>query len=288
MNLFIFLSLLTFQTLAMDQIILDKHDPGDYSRREYAIEMLKLSLEKTIKRYGPYKITYSRRMTRNRALVELESGKISVYDAPTRQEWENRTIPIYIPLTKGLLSYRLLLITKANQFKFSNIKKIEDLQKLRAGLSSQWSTTKLLNSIGGFNIIEGNSYSTLFSMLAVDRFDYFIRGVNEIFGELDNIKNKFPEIIIDDKILLHIPMPMYFFVSKKFPLLAKRIEEGLLAAIDDGSFDRMFYKYHKENIIRAKLKNRTLFNIETPNISKNKKNTSSKFLLNLETLKAIK
>lgn len=285
--LILFLYLYT-NAYAIDQIIVDKHAPGKYSRRGYASQVLKLALDKTIKKYGQYTIIQTFRMTRNRALVQLQNGSISVYDAPTRNEWENKTIPIYIPLTKGLLGFRLLLIKSSNLSKFSRVDNINDLKKLSAGLSSQWSTTKVLKGIGGFKIVEGNSYNSLFTMLELGRFDYFIRGLNEVYGEYENVRTESPEIIIENKLLLHIPMPMYFFVSKKYPKIAKRIEEGLQIAIKDGSFDRMFYKYHKESILKANLRSRTLIDIGNPYYKRNKKYSNPKFWIDLKELKRIK
>ncbi|WP_372655613.1 substrate-binding periplasmic protein [Halobacteriovorax sp.] len=280
--------LLSLNSYALDKIYLDSPPSGDFSRRGYASELLTLSLEKTKKKYGPYEISHKEKMSRDRALREMQTGTINVYDAPTRNEWEEATIPIFIPLTKGLLSYRLLLIKEKDRFKFSNVKEVDDLINLKAGLGSQWSTTQVLKAIGGFQIVEGSSYEGLFTMLNAGRFDYFIRGVNEIFGEYENIKEKFEEIIIEQSLLLYIPMPMYFFVSKKHPELAKRIEEGLIIAINDGSFNETFLKHHKENIMKVDFKNRVFLNIGNPIYNKNIKYFGTKFWLDLESLRSIK
>ena len=49
------------------------------------------------------------------------------------------------------------------------------------------------------------------------------------------------EFMIEDSLMLHYPAPIYFFVNKKNTLLASRIERGLRIAMNDGSFDQLFF-----------------------------------------------
>jgi len=52
-------------------------------------------------------------MERDRLLIEMVRGEIvNVTAQATRDSWESRLIPIRIPMDKGILSYRILLIKK--------------------------------------------------------------------------------------------------------------------------------------------------------------------------------
>ncbi|WP_127717149.1 ABC transporter substrate-binding protein [Halobacteriovorax sp. HLS] len=286
--LVILLIFISTNIVALDKIILSGDDHGKYSRRSYPIEILKLALEKTQNKYGPYSISYTLKMTRDRALSQLKSGHINVHEAPTRTQWEKATIPILIPLTKGLLGYRLFFIRSKDQKLFSNIQNIEDLKKYKPGLGSQWSTTRVLKAVKGFDIVEGSTYEGLFAMLNSGRFDFFIRGVNEIYGEALNIETTYPEISIENDLIVNIPMPLYLFVSKKTPRLAQRIEEGILLAIDDGSFDEVFNKYHKESILKANFSKRRFIHIGNPLHEISKKYQGTKYWLSVEQLKKYK
>ena len=237
-------------------------------RHFYLNTVLNKALEKTRDTYGDFevKITISD-VQRERALLEIIKGeKINVHIAATQNRWEKNSIPVRIPILKGLLGYRLLLIKRQNQEKFSSINSVKELKKLKAGLNLHWTTTIAMSKLG-FNIIKGSNYEGLFKMLIRDRFDYFPRGVNEIFAEFDCRKKLMPDLKIEPRIALYLPQPTYIFVSPKYPELAKRIESGLQIMLKDGSLDKLFWKFNKTNIDKANLKNRTIFILKNPLLS---------------------
>jgi len=65
-------------------------------------------------------------------------------------------------------------------------------------------------------------------------------------------------------------MPFYFFVSPENKVLAKIIETGLERAIANGEFDKVFYgdKAIQDVLQKANMKNRTLFKLDNPLLSK--------------------
>lgn len=143
----IFLMIASFSNgYAYDEIkLLPGCVPTD-QRYNYPNSILKEALEATIDSDGPFKITFgSHAMARNRALPELITGEIvNVHVAATRDEWEKNTIPLRIPILKGLLGYRLLLVNKADLEKFKRIHDIESLKQLKAGSGNQISVSILM------------------------------------------------------------------------------------------------------------------------------------------------
>jgi len=238
-------------------------------RHLYNNALLKLALEKTKPHYGNFDIVFTLQGTqRNRALVEIMSGRrVNVHIVPTRPEWEEKTLPIRIPVLKGLLGYRLFLIKRHDIEKFGNIESLDQLKRLKAGLHQQWSTTEAMARLG-FQIVTGSNYEGLFTMLMADRFDYFPRGVNEIFREYNERFHHLPDMVIEPRLALCLPQPTYIFVSKKSPRLAQRIEAGLHHMILDGSFERLFRAYHESSLEQAGLANRKIFRVDNPMLSK--------------------
>jgi hypothetical protein len=88
------------------------------------------------------------------------------------------------------------------------------------------------------SVIGSPAYLPLFKMLAAKRFDYFPRGLYEVWNEAKIHADL--GLVIEKNIMLYYEAPFYFFVNKNNPQLADRIERGLKIAITDGSFEELF------------------------------------------------
>ncbi|MDJ0989550.1 MAG: hypothetical protein QNI85_06030 [Desulfobacterales bacterium] len=237
-------------------------------RHRYNNAILSTALDKTTTTHGDYELTMTLRGSqRERALVELVAGRlINVHIVPTRREWEAKTLPIRIPVAKGLLGYRLFLVKRQEIERFASIQSLEELKQMRAGLRQQWSTTLAMQALG-FEVMTGRSYEGLFRMLVHGRFDYFPRGINEIFEEYDRRRLDLLEMAIEPSKALCLPMPTYVFVSPKNPELAARIQAGLRMMIQDGSRDKLFWEYHRASIKQSDLAHRRIFRVDNPLLS---------------------
>ncbi len=207
----------------------------------FFLQVLQLALEKNVATDGPFVIEQHREhFSHKRFLSELsrENGAIDIIWTMNDKRREQELLPIKISLLRGLNSYRIFLIRKEDQEKFNSITTLQDLSKLAAGSGAIWPDTPILES-NGLPVITAAHYELLFTMLAAKRFDYFPRGLYEIWNEQQaNIDKQFS---IEQTLMLHYPAPIYFFVNKKNAALANRIERGLLLAMNDGSFDRLFF-----------------------------------------------
>lgn len=235
-------------------------------RFDYPFDVLCQALERTCPQDGDFEVRrYPEGLSRKRALAELELGAITAFSAPTRKEWEERAIPIRIPVRKGIMGYRLLMIRAADQPAFAKVASVGDLRKFRLGQGLQWSSAAAFRK-QGFTVHGSAEYEALFAMLMHDRFDYFPRTLNEVFTEFDLRKEKFPDMRIEDTLAIHMPLPYYFFVTPKRPDLAKRIERGLQAMVEEGSLDKLFFAFHGGHIERARLKGRRILEIANPDL----------------------
>lgn len=231
-------------------------------RSKYFIELMELALDKSGFTYkinpvplAPY--------TEKRSVAFLKSGTYSIHWLNTRHDYEEELLPIRIPLFKGLIGLRLLLIRTPDKNKFLNIASVNELKNMVALQGENWKDTSILKQ-NGFTLKTSTTFSTLLRMLSHKRGDYFPRGITEIQEELETFPNF--NLTINDSIALHYPAAYYFFVSKDNLQLKLAVEKGLNIAIKDGSFDEIFMKYFGEIILQANLKNRTIFHLSNPNM----------------------
>jgi len=255
---------------ALDTVIYPQSQSGYDTRYNDLIEILEVSLEKTRGEYGSYELRASDYlMNELRVIGETEKGiNVNIMWRGADTVLENRLIPIYIPTRRGILGYRIFLIRKEMQDEFSNIKKLEDLKKYFVGQGIEWPDVEVFKH-NGFKVVGGTAYEGLFGMLSLGRFDFFSRGVNEAYPEYEERKGLYKNLHVEEDLVLYYPWPYLFYISPKLPRIAERIEKGMQKMIEDGSLERIFEKYNGETIKKSDLKNRRIFRIENPNLSKN-------------------
>lgn len=206
---------------------------------EYFVRVLALAFSKTEATEGAVEIqAYPELLTGARFVSDLKSNKtINVMWHGTSAEREHDLIAVPISLTKDLNEYRVLLIRKQDQEKFSRIHSIADLRKFTAGSSIDWPSTDILKQ-NDLPVLTVANWSLLKGMLKMKRFDYISRNIFEVWEEAARHEND--GLVVEQSLLLHGGVPIYFFVSKANPNLAARIERGLRIAIADGSFEALF------------------------------------------------
>ncbi|HEY8941625.1 MAG TPA: diguanylate cyclase [Cellvibrio sp.] len=204
----------------------------------YFSRLLKLALEKTESTHGPFQIEEAeQRLVDKRLRTALIQGKVDVLWSSNSAEFEQQMLPVRISLLKELNNFRLLLIRNGDQPRFSAVDSLDDLRKLKGGMSAQWADAKVMRQ-NNLPLVEAVGYGKLFKMLAAGRFDYFSRGLYQIQPEV----NLYPELElqIEQELMLHYRNDVYFFVDKNNSALAERLETGLTVALADGSFDELF------------------------------------------------
>lgn len=248
-----------------DLVLVNKRHSDKDTRSIYPYEVLDKALAISVERYGDYEVQVADHLLpNNRTIDMLVDGEfLNVVMVVTTQEWEDKTLPIRIPLRKGVLAYRLLAVKESDAHKFAQIKSVADLQKFTVGLHRNWATWEIMNH-KGFLVGSGYSYEALFGMLNKGRFDYLPRGVHEIFDELEVRKNDFPELVVAPNIALYIPAPFYMFVSPKHPRLAERLTWALEKMVAEGILDSIFDRHFRDSIVKAKLCERIILNLGNP------------------------
>jgi ABC-type amino acid transport substrate-binding protein len=236
-------------------------------RYSYQWEILRAALERTSKKYGPYRMTPSVTMSERRQVFELKNatGRLTVMYLDSTPEHERDLLPVRIPVDKNLVGYRIFLIRKEDQAKFRSIKSLADLKKFTFGLGSDWIDVRIFRA-NHFKVVTGSNYDGLFHMLINKRFDIFSRGANEVMEEYVERKSQMPDLQIEETMMLYYPAPMYFWFSRsqEGEALARRVREGMTGMIADGTYDKIFKTYYGRAIEGLDLKHRKIFRITNP------------------------
>jgi ABC-type amino acid transport substrate-binding protein len=205
------------------------------------------------------------RMNQDRAFALLRSQDLDIYWSMTSAAREQGVIPVRIPLMKGLLGSRLLIIRKDSVGKFAQIKTLDDLKRnVSIGQGLDWPDTTIMTA-AGLRVVTSSSYETLFRMLKARRFDGIALGANEIDEELARQHDS--DLLIEKNLAVAYPAPVFFFVAPNKKALAERIEKGLHRMMEDGSFNAIFDKRWSKSLIANNLKNRLVFHLPNPLLS---------------------
>ncbi|WP_323813952.1 diguanylate cyclase [Cellvibrio sp. NN19] len=231
---------------------------ADDKRGHYPIELLKLALAKSGQDYYATPSKYNLSQWRTLRHLQLDKG-IDVVWTLSSPEREEELLPIRIPIDRGLLGWRLLLITQDKTQAFAQLDTEAQLKALIAGQGHDWPDFPILRN-NGYKVSPSSSYEGLFHMLIRGRIDYFPRSLTEIQPELDMHANM--PLAIAPNWVLHYPAPLYFFVRKDNVQLAAAIEQGLEVAIRDGSMRKLFTQHFASAIEQAQLQQRRVLHLQ--------------------------
>ncbi len=231
---------------------------------EYRWKLLELALARAGGTGETVKLApFTEDITQNRGMQLLQSGTIDVIALGTNAEREAHMLPIRIDILRGIVGYRLLVIRAADQARMARMNEQAVRKELTFGLNSQWADLPIMRA-NGLVVETSSSYENLFGMLVAGRFDAFPRGLNEARRELDERKQSYPQLAVEQGKALFFPYPVYFWVRKENVALARRIEQGLQAALADGSFRKLFESYHAAEIDMLAKGKRQVIRLDNP------------------------
>jgi hypothetical protein len=243
--------------------------PGGVSaedrRWDYVTDLLQLVLDKTKTGAEEAQVVRLPVMSEARRIVELNENRLDVAFGFASIKLEASGVAmIPIPLQKGLLGWRLLMVTPASAPRFANVRDLHSLQPLRAGFSKTFADYPIME-VNGLNMSPGSDYKGLFHMLRLDRSDYISRGIGEIDAEVSAMDGGNPgSLLIQPDLVIHYPGDTVFIVTPSKPALRLRIEKGLRLAMEDGSMDNLLNKYFASILKKSELQKRTIIELQNP------------------------
>ncbi|MCH8620397.1 transporter substrate-binding domain-containing protein [Undibacterium sp. TS12] len=234
---------------------------------EYMLEILRLAIKSSGQAYQLQPSDAP--MQQARAIYEMASGqgKVDLLWTMSTDEREAQLLPIRIPIDKGLIGWRVALLTAGNKAMFKNVRSVKELAAFTAGQELDWPDVGILKS-NGLPVSTSTSYEPLFTMLGAGRFDYFPRSVFEVQNEVDAHPGQ--NLHIDTHILLYYPSALYFFVTPRDPKMAEDLQNGLEEMIRNGSFEKIFQRFQQNFIRNLNLRQRTVIALRNPLLSPDK------------------
>lgn len=214
---------------------------GEENRQDtnyFYVGLLKLALTNTQDTHGPFELVQlEHHMGTERMRLMLEQGTdMDVIWSTSNTEREARFLAVEVNLLRGLNEYRALLVTDEGVEKFKGVQSLEQLRSIRVGSGDHWQDTIVLKH-NALPVVGFWDYETMIPMLKGKRFDYISRGMHEVWRE-----TRYNEgVTIVPNVILHYRLPVHYFVKKGNTALADRIEQGLVKAIEDGSYYDLFY-----------------------------------------------
>lgn len=253
---------LSFPSTAETKKIRVLYEEGADSIGTYCMGMLKLALSRIDHNYELDVITGN--YTPARIIEEVRSeGIVNILWGSGEREIEETLLPVRIPLYKGLLGHRVLIIRRGDQARFDHIQTLGDLKTIKLGQGATWADTRVLEH-NQLSVIRVNKYPSLFYMLDGARYDGFPRGLQEPWGEIAAWPQL--DLTVEKRLMLVYRMPFYLFVSRNNPQLAADLELGFNRAIADGSFDELFFNDPtvRDALSKADIKNRVVIPLDNP------------------------
>jgi hypothetical protein len=247
----------TFSFAAVWTINYPKQPVQNSIHSQYIVDVLELVLQKTGVRYELVESTDV--LLQGKAFKLLSNNRtVNVVWAMTDDKREEDFLPIRIPLYKGLIGWRVLLV---NPEKLSQL----ESSKLRDNYAVQgmdWPDLKILQA-NGFNVVSATNYDEAFTIMHRKQADMFPRSIIEVFGELAQ-----PELtkalVIEPNFVLQYPAATYFFVNQRDVILGRLLTTGLEMAVADGSFDKLFNATYLDMLHQLGLNKRTLLTLKNP------------------------
>lgn len=244
-------------TAAVWKITYPKQPIEDSIHVTYTIELLKLALEKTGVRF---EITPTDEITLQGKAFNLLSNNrsINIVWSMTNEQREADFLPIRVPIFKGLIGWRVLLVepNMLPKLERSNLREHSVVQGM------DWPDTKILQA-NGFNVVNATNYDEAFMIMHRSQAGMFPRSVIEVIAEMadDNLRR---DLMIEPNYVLQYPAAMYFFVNKRDKILARLLEQGFAKAMADGTFDALFNATYLPVLEELKVSQRTLVKLTNP------------------------
>ncbi len=249
---------------------------GDAEVFSYEISVLEMALSHADGDHKLEIVPYPN-SSQKRIIETLKSqpDKTNVFFTANSPERDSELLRVNIPLTRGLLGHRVLVIKKENLNKFEKLKSLKELQTLSIGSGLGWAENEILRA-AGFRIAEA-TYKRLWPMLDAGRFAAFHRGIQEYSIELDQRPEY--ELTTLPEVMITFPFDYFFFVSQKNRNLHDILEQGLLNAYNSGAFMENFKSHPAIRMAfeRGNINGRKAIQIDNPLLSDQVKSIPDRF-----------
>lgn len=238
---------------------------GDTGQSDYEVGLIKLALEKAGGGHT-MKIADTGDTNQSRMLEMLSTGDADfhVTFSGIDQERFDKLATVPIPMQRGLLGHRILIVSKDSKDAVMAVKTMDDLKQISIGSGTGWPDTEILEQ-AGFKV-ESSKYENLFKMVDGGRIQGYARGVAEPYSEVEARQGEMKNLTIDEHVMIVYPFDMFLFLNKDDTERYDILLTGLKNAYEDGSFLDYFENHPriKKVFEQAKIDDRLRFEIDNP------------------------
>lgn len=209
--------------------------------RDYARKVLKLALDRSGRPHAVETVRTEATLPRLMRLLESDpDAAITVHWAATEPDFEERLLAVRIPIDRGLVGYRVLLIRRDDAGRFADVRSLDDLKAFTLGQGFGWSHVDILRG-AGLRVEEIPDFDGLFRMVAAGNLDAVPRGATDIGREVAERAASEPGLAVEPRLaLVYDHAAIFFFVNRRNLALYQAIKDGLDRAYADGSFMTLF------------------------------------------------
>lgn len=266
-----------------DTIYYPRNETLDDPRGDYGYALLQLALKKAGSAHQAAMTPFQ--MQQNRAILELmtDTHRIDILATMTSAQREQQLLPVRIPMTKGLIGWRIALVRAYDGDRFGRVDTLAGLRQQETAQGQDWPDTQILRA-AGITVHAVATYDSLFGLLKAGVVNWVPRSLNEVWSEAGH----YPALMVEPHLVLRYPTADYFFVNRRNPALAEEVRRGLELALADGSFDQLLMQHYGALIKRANLGQRRIIDIPNPLLSPQTPLARKELWLTMADLKRLK
>jgi hypothetical protein len=228
-------------------------------------DFVELAIKKASDKYPAYTLVRTKLTNKEQAFRQLtQEGKLDLIVAGLDQNREQNSLPIYVPLDRGLLGFRTCLIKPKSQIQFETVQTLEDFsaQKLLFGLGRNWADKDIMLG-NNLPLLDAPSYQELMALLRDNKVSCVSRSVIEI----DAAINDFPEFSGENRLALIYPFGKIIYVNQHNKQVYEMLKYGLEQALADRSFYRLFNQHFSEQLEKHEFYFRKILLMKNPYLS---------------------
>lgn len=229
------------------------------ARQSYELELLELLLDESQVWRGVANDTTDYPNAEDEGKI-LEMGSDLLVTVAGNKKFAGKDfIEVPIPLCRGLLGWRLLVVSKERAQDFSGLS-LNDLKQKMIGVPDTWVDAELFK-FNGFDVFEKGSLEDMLSWVIDGTVDFMSLGVNEAQNILDSYPELSKSLAIEPSFAIYYPFPLVFYVNEHEEELAKWLEEKLLGC---DRLQVLFDKHYGHVADQAQLSERQIIELDNP------------------------
>lgn len=202
---------------------------------QYYIDLLSEILRRTAAEYGPAHVETVPHPGQGRVIRLLEQDRFfDVMWAGISEQREQNLKVIPIPLLKGGLGWRGMVIREQDREKFRGFTQLTQLKRLIGCQGEHWPDADILEH-AGLTVARISSVTAMMEMLLLKRCDYLSLSLFEGYVEVAARQPKLAGLVFEDQVILKYPLAMYYFVHRSNLSLADRLTKGLTDMVEEGA-----------------------------------------------------